>query len=80
MACGLDRPPPFLANGCVLGGHLAPRRELHDRCAALSGLSGSPALMWSAVQGSVASAPAPQMWQVMAVARTYAASCLYLGP
>ena len=38
---------------------------------------GSPARVWSAVHGSVASAPAPQMWQVMAVARMIAAWCRY---
>jgi hypothetical protein len=75
---GLDRPPGFLVGVCVLGGHLSPRRELHDRCAALRGLSGSPGTRWSAVQGSVASAPLPHRWQVMAVARTYADSCRYL--
>ena len=80
LARGLDWPPRFWLRVWVLGGHLAPRRELHERCAALRGLLGSPALMWSAVQGSVASAPLPQRWQVMAVARTYAASRLYLGP
>ena len=72
--------PLFVWSGRVGGGHLSPRRELHERWAACRGLVGSPASTWSAVQGSVASAPAPQRWQVMALARTYAASCLYLGP
>ena len=64
-----DRPPRFWLRVCALVGHLSPRRELHDRWAAWSGLVGSPGVMWSAVQGSVASAPAPHRWQVMAVAR-----------
>lgn len=53
---------------------------LHDLCAAASGLVGSRGLMWSAVNGSSARAPSPQMWQCVASAlmrsalRRYSAS------
>lgn len=43
---------------------------LQDRCAAASGLVGSPGLMWSAVHGSSGFAPSPHRWQVAALALT----------
>jgi len=48
---------------------LLPRRELHDLCAGASGLSGSPAMMWSAVQGSFVLAVCPHSQQCVAVSR-----------
>lgn len=48
-------------------------RMLHERCAAASGDVGSLGLMWSAVNGSSSRLPSPQMWQIVAVARMYAA-------
>ena len=48
---------------------LFPLRELHDLCAGASGLSGSPAMMWSAVQGSFGLAVCPHNQQCVAVSR-----------
>lgn len=69
--------------GAGWGGHRVRQsvrlllRVLHDRCAAASGLVGSPGLMWSAVNGSSGRVPSPQMWQCVAVARMSAAARRY---
>jgi hypothetical protein len=57
----------FGVMACVMG--LLPRRELHDLCAGASGLNGSPAMMWSAVQGSFGLAVCPHSQQCVAVSR-----------
>jgi hypothetical protein len=46
-----------------------PRRLLHDLWAGASGESGSPAMTWSAVQGSFGLAVSPHSQQCVALSR-----------
>lgn len=50
--------------GGVIG--LFPRAALHDLCAGANAEFGSVAFTWSACHGSLARAPSPHRWQVVA--------------
>ena len=56
-----------------------PLRELQDLCAGASGLLGSLATMWSAVNGSPISGPLPHRWHRVALSRINFAIRLYSG-
>lgn len=56
-----------------------PLRLLQDRWAGASGLSGSPAIRWSAVKGSPGWLPLPHRWQMVALSRMCLAIALYCG-
>ena len=58
---------------------MLPLRELQLRCAGANGLSGSPAIRWSAVKGSPMIGPLPHRWHTVAVSLMSLAVCLYSG-
>lgn len=53
----------------MFGRGLLPRRALHERWAGRRGDVGSPAIRWSAWNGSLYLGPSPHRWQWVALSR-----------